>query len=102
MDAIALLKADHRSVEKHFKDFEKAGKRADAAKAKLVASIIEELSVHAEIEELVFYRLHGLPLRRRRRWSWSPSRSILEQSGSWLTSRRWSPPTSVSTPRCPC
>lgn len=55
MDAIALLKADHRSVEKHFKDFEKAGKRAYATKAKLVASIIEELSVHAEIEELVFY-----------------------------------------------
>lgn len=55
MDAISLLKADHRTVEKLFKDFEKAGDRAYATKGKLVADIIEELSVHAGIEETVFY-----------------------------------------------
>ena len=55
MDGIALLKADHRSVEKLFTEFERAGDRAYAAKAKIVSEIIKELSVHAEIEELVFY-----------------------------------------------
>jgi hemerythrin superfamily protein len=55
MDAIAVLKADHRSVEKLFKEYEKAGERALATKANLVSEIIRELSVHAGIEELVFY-----------------------------------------------
>ena len=55
MDAIALLKADHRSVEQLFKQFETAGDRAFATKAKVVSEIIRELSVHAEIEESVFY-----------------------------------------------
>src|ERR1700678_2152085 len=55
MDAIALLQADHRSVEKLFKEFEGAGDRAFATKAKVVSEIIRELSVHAEIEELLFY-----------------------------------------------
>ncbi|HWG73660.1 MAG TPA: hemerythrin domain-containing protein [Acidimicrobiales bacterium] len=55
MDAITLLKSDHRSVEKLFKQFEKAGERAHATKAKLVAAMIRELSVHAAIEEQAFY-----------------------------------------------
>jgi hemerythrin superfamily protein len=55
MNAIALLKADHRSVEKLFKEFESAGDRAFATKSKVVSEIIRELSVHAEIEELLFY-----------------------------------------------
>ncbi|MDQ6783966.1 MAG: hemerythrin domain-containing protein [Actinomycetota bacterium] len=55
MDAIKLLKADHRTVEKLFKAYEAAGDRAFATKAKLVESMISELSVHASIEEMVFY-----------------------------------------------
>ena len=55
MDAIALLKADHRSVEKLFKEFESAGDRAFATKARVVSDLIRELSVHAEIEEMLFY-----------------------------------------------
>lgn len=55
MDAIAVLTADHKEVEKNFKDFERAGDRAFATKGKLVDAIIEALSVHAVIEELVFY-----------------------------------------------
>jgi hemerythrin superfamily protein len=50
-----MLKQDHREVEQLFKRFEKAGSDAHAAKRKLVASMIEALSVHAEIEEMVFY-----------------------------------------------
>jgi hemerythrin superfamily protein len=54
-DAIALLKGDHREVEQLFKRFERAGSGAHRAKGQLVASMIEALSRHAEIEELVFY-----------------------------------------------
>jgi hemerythrin superfamily protein len=55
MDGITLLKNDHKTVEKLFKAFEKAGERAKQAKAKTVQQIIEELSVHAAIEEQIFY-----------------------------------------------
>ncbi len=61
MDATALLTQDHRSVEKLFKRFEKTGARAYATKRQIVDRIIEELSVHAAIEEQVFY-----PAVRRR------------------------------------
>jgi hemerythrin superfamily protein len=55
MDAIALLKEDHRRVKELFDRFDKAGDRANKTKGKLVDSMIEELSVHAAIEEQVFY-----------------------------------------------
>ncbi|MDQ2727808.1 MAG: hemerythrin domain-containing protein [Actinomycetota bacterium] len=55
MDALSLLTADHNEVEKHFKDFEKAGDRAYATKGKAVDAMIGGLSVHAVIEELIFY-----------------------------------------------
>ncbi len=55
MDAITMLKADHKTVEKLFKSFEKAGDRAFRTKRDLVEAMIEELSVHASIEEQVFY-----------------------------------------------
>jgi hemerythrin superfamily protein len=55
MDAIALLRNDHRSVERLFKQFEKAGPRAHATRRKLADKIVEELAVHAAIEEQVFY-----------------------------------------------
>lgn len=52
-DAIALLKADHREVEELFEKFEKAS-GADR-KQKLAQQICLELSVHAQIEEEIFY-----------------------------------------------
>ena len=55
MDAITLLRNDHKSVEQLFKRFEKAGDRAYVEKRAIVDRIIEELSVHAAIEEQVFY-----------------------------------------------
>src|SRR4051812_41609987 len=55
MDAITLLKQDHKTVEGLFKKFEKAGDRAVKTKQDLVKRIIEELSVHAAIEEMIFY-----------------------------------------------
>ena len=52
-DAIALLKADHRKVEELFEKFE--GARGADRKQALVKEICTELSIHAKIEEEIFY-----------------------------------------------
>ena len=52
-DAIALLKQDHRTVEDLFGQFEKAS--GDGRKQQLARQICLELSVHATIEEEIFY-----------------------------------------------
>ena len=53
LDAVALLKQDHRAVEDLFAQYEKAG--GDGRKQKLAEQICLELSVHAKIEEEIFY-----------------------------------------------
>jgi len=58
-DAIALLKADRRTVEGLFDQFEKA--RSDEKRA-LAEQICNELKIHAQIEEEIFY-----PARREAR-----------------------------------
>jgi hemerythrin superfamily protein len=55
MDAITLLKKDHQSVERLFKRFEKTGDGARVERRKIVDQIIEALSIHAAIEEALFY-----------------------------------------------
>ena len=52
-DAVALLKADHRAVEDLFAQFEKA--KGDGRKQELAMQICTELSIHAQIEEEIFY-----------------------------------------------
>ncbi|MFA6113878.1 MAG: hemerythrin domain-containing protein [Sphingomonas sp.] len=52
-DAIALLKADHRTVEALFEQFESA--TGSAKKQKIAMQICLELTVHAQIEEEIFY-----------------------------------------------
>jgi hemerythrin superfamily protein len=52
-DAVALLKEDHRTVEELFVQFEKAS--GDGRKQKLATQICLELSIHAKIEEEIFY-----------------------------------------------
>ena len=52
-DAIALLKADHRTVEELFEQFEKA--KGDGRKQKLALEICKELTIHTIIEEEIFY-----------------------------------------------
>ena len=52
-DAVALLKDDHRTVEGLFAQFEKA--TGDGRKEKLARQICLELTVHAQIEEEIFY-----------------------------------------------
>ncbi|MGD9965549.1 MAG: hemerythrin domain-containing protein [Hyphomonadaceae bacterium] len=52
-DAIALLKADHRTVEALFEEFEDA--KGSKAKQRIANQICMELIVHAQIEEEIFY-----------------------------------------------
>lgn len=53
---IAMLKADHKKVKKAFKDFEKMDPQDDPEGCQaLVEQTLDELEVHAELEEQVFY-----------------------------------------------
>lgn len=54
MDGIVLLKEDHKTVEKLFKQFEKAGDTAHAEKRKIADQVVEELTTHTWIEEKIF------------------------------------------------
>jgi hemerythrin superfamily protein len=56
-DALALLMADHKKVKALFKEFEKIKEDEDAddQKAALAEQICNELTVHAQIEEEIFY-----------------------------------------------
>jgi hypothetical protein len=53
LNAIELLKADHRAVEELFEKYENTN--GAAAKKKLADKICMELSVHTAIEEEIFY-----------------------------------------------
>ena len=55
MDGIEMLEEDHRRVQKLFGEFEGAGDRAYKTKREIVDRIIEELTVHSEMEEQVLY-----------------------------------------------
>ncbi len=52
-NAIAMLKSDHQKVKELFDKFEES--KNSAAQAKIVANAIQELKVHATIEEELFY-----------------------------------------------
>ncbi len=56
-DAIELLLADHRKVEKLFKDYDKLVENEGTYNEKeaLATTICAELIVHAQIEEEIFY-----------------------------------------------
>jgi hemerythrin superfamily protein len=55
MDAITLLKNDHKVVKRLFRQFEKLGDNAVKSRREVVEKMIEELSIHAAIEEQLFY-----------------------------------------------
>ena len=55
-DAIKLLTEDHNKVKKMFKEFEKLSKKSDEeGKEELATQICKELTVHAQLEEEIFY-----------------------------------------------
>ncbi len=55
MDAITLLKKDHRAVGALFRRYESANENAFQEKQRLAKDIIRQLSIHASIEEQLFY-----------------------------------------------
>jgi len=52
-EATELLRADHKRVSALFEQYEKT--RSNARKKALVAEICMELSIHAQVEEEIFY-----------------------------------------------
>jgi hemerythrin superfamily protein len=57
LDAIQLLTADHKEVKAMFKEFESLKEKGDAddEKADLVQRICTALTIHATVEEEIFY-----------------------------------------------
>jgi hemerythrin superfamily protein len=53
LDAVALLKADHRQVEQWFSQFAKSN--SASRKRQLASNICAALTVHTSIEEEIFY-----------------------------------------------
>ncbi len=55
MDAITLLKTDHRAVENLLKQVQDLSGSAHAQRRALFQQIDKELTVHSKIEETIFY-----------------------------------------------
>jgi hemerythrin superfamily protein len=86
MDAIQLLKNDHKKVEKIFSDLET---KTDDRRA-LFPELDRELTVHAEIEEKIFY-----PAAKQA----EPTRDLVLDRSKSISRSRWCSPTS-SRPTC--
>jgi hemerythrin superfamily protein len=54
-DAISMLTADHKEVAAMFEQYEGLGDRAKASKKKLADQICTALTLHATVEEEIFY-----------------------------------------------
>jgi hemerythrin-like domain-containing protein len=55
MDAIKLLKDDHKQVKELFREYESAGDRAYQKKSRIAEQVFRELEVHSKLEEQIFY-----------------------------------------------
>ena len=55
MNAIDLLKHQHRDVEDLFEEFEGAGEGAKKTRERICREISDQLAIHAELEEKLFY-----------------------------------------------
>lgn len=55
MNALKMLETQHREVEDLFEEFESAGEGARKTKERLCAKIADDLALHAELEEKLFY-----------------------------------------------
>ncbi|HKU68590.1 MAG TPA: hemerythrin domain-containing protein [Candidatus Baltobacteraceae bacterium] len=73
MDALKVLKADHKKVRTLFGEVEELGERASSHRQKLFQQIDQELTVHAKIEETIFY-----PEFRRRAGKGEERKEVLE------------------------
>lgn len=73
MDALKLLKEDHKKVKTLFGEVEELGDRASTQRKNLFQKIDEELTIHAKIEETIFY-----PEFRRRAANGEEKEEVLE------------------------
>jgi len=55
MNAIQLLKDDHKKVSALFEQLEPTTERAEKAREELFGKLKQELDIHAKIEESIFY-----------------------------------------------
>ena len=55
MNAFQLLKEDHQKVSGIFQQLEPTTERAEKTRTELFAQLKQELDVHAQIEETIFY-----------------------------------------------
>ena len=55
MNAIDLLERQHRDVEDLFEELDEAGEGARKTRERLCREISDQLAIHAEIEERLFY-----------------------------------------------
>ena len=55
MDAIAMLKDDHKKVKKMLSDGDESTERAVKTREELIQKLQKELDVHERIEEEIFY-----------------------------------------------
>jgi hypothetical protein len=55
VNAVKLLKDDHKKVKGLFREFESAGDRAYKTKQQIAEKVFLELEVHSKVEEEIFY-----------------------------------------------
>ncbi len=55
MNAITMLKNDHKRVKGLFREYEAAGDDAVKTKLKIATTVFNELEVHTTLEEEIFY-----------------------------------------------
>ena len=55
MDAITLLEQDHQKVKRLMAEIEKTTERAVKTREQLFNQLVEELTIHEQIEERIFY-----------------------------------------------
>ncbi len=55
MNAISLLKSDHRNIEVLFREFEAAGDRVFHERQEIARKVCTELEIHSQLEEQLFY-----------------------------------------------
>jgi hemerythrin superfamily protein len=73
MDALKVLKEDHKKVKMLFGEVEELGDRASSRRQKLFQQIDQELTAHSKIEETIFY-----PEFRRRAGKGEEREEVLE------------------------
>ncbi len=66
---INIIKKDHRKVEKLFSNYEELGDQTFKTKQEIAMQIINELRLHAEMEEVFFIQLvKRVSIKREMRW----------------------------------